>query len=92
MTAKKLVKYVDYLQDSKAKIEQEYASVGKIAQKQLELKITEEEVALAQANNKIREAKSSYPFNADAIVEAIDDVDILERRIEQLKIIAEELF
>jgi len=85
-------KYIDYLKDSKKKLADEHVHVAKIAEKQLDLVITQQEVELAKSEERIRAAKSNYPFNVDTIIEAIDDQDILARRISQLQEIAKELF
>jgi len=66
--------------------------VAKKAHKDLEVKILDVEQSIAQSELTIQEQKSANPANWDAIIDAIDDKSLLEKRLQQLKELEEELF
>lgn len=66
--------------------------VAKKAHKDLEVKILDVEQSIAQADLTIQEQKSANPADWEKIVDAIDDKNLLEKRLQQLKELEKELF
>lgn len=64
----------------------------KKAEKDLEQKILDVEQKIAEANCTIEEKKCIYPADWDAIIKAIDNKDLLERKLTQLNDLKKELF
>lgn len=64
----------------------------KETRKKGELKIAELESKLAEEDQKIQEIAANYPLDFDKLANALDERDLVERRIEQLEKIIETLF
>jgi hypothetical protein len=65
---------------------------AKKAKKDLEMKILEIEQKVAEAEQTINSEKSANPVNWEKIGKAIDDKEILERRLKQFKALETEMF
>lgn len=61
-------------------------------QKQLELKIIELESEIAKNELTIEEQKSANPINWDKLINAINERDLNNRKLTQLKALSTELF
>lgn len=62
------------------------------ARLQVEGKINDYELKIAECDLRIEEIKSAHPLQIDTLTEALDDKAITERKLEQLRDINEELF
>lgn len=62
------------------------------AHKQLEKEIIEIEEEIASLELKVEEAKGKHPFELDTILDAIDDLAIQNRKLQQAKELMTELF
>lgn len=60
--------------------------------KQLEQWILEKEIAIAELEYRIQEAKGSKDLNVDCILDKIDDLELLQRRLKQGEDLMLELF
>lgn len=61
-------------------------------EKELEMKIIEVEQSIANHDLTIEEQKSKHPIDWEALIDAIDDKEIKERKLNQLKELQNELF
>jgi hypothetical protein len=86
------MKYVDLLKKEKVSTAEDYRHIAAVAEKELELTITKQEVELAKANEVIHKSKVSAPLDTNGIVDALNSKELLERRIKQLKSLKLELF
>jgi len=60
--------------------------------KNLEMKILELEQEVAQDNLTLQEEKSKCPINWDKVIDAIDNLELNKRKLEQLENLQKELF
>lgn len=66
--------------------------IAKKAHKDLEVKILDIEQKIAEAEQTINDCKSANPANWDKIGKAIDEKQLLERRLKQFQDLEQELF
>lgn len=89
----KLTPYKEILKFSKEKIQDALAPIRAVqAKKQAELKIAELDEKIATKESHIQEICSSHPLNFDKLIEAQDELCLMERRKKQLEKIIKELF
>ena len=60
--------------------------------KKLELKVAELEEKRANLAAKVEESCSKYPLDIDAVVDAMDEVALVERKVSQCQQLIEDLF
>jgi len=61
-------------------------------QKKLELKILTIEQQIASSTLKVEECKSAYPVQWDKLLDAIDDMELLKRKLKLLQELQFEMF
>lgn len=88
-----LMKYQDVLVLCKEKIQEKMAPLrAREMRKQGELEICKLETLISTKEQAIQEAASEYPINFTKVLDAIDELQLTERRKEQFEKIIEELF
>jgi hypothetical protein len=60
--------------------------------KKAELEICKLDSTIAEKEQKIQEFASEYPINFDKMIDAIDELELINRRKEQFEKIIEEMF
>jgi hypothetical protein len=86
-----LIKYSEVIKLAKEKINEAMAPLReREMKKKAELEIAKIEGFLAEKEQAIQELAAKYPIDYDKLIEALDDLDLTNRRKEQFtKIIAE---
>jgi len=88
-----LMKYSDILVLAKDKIKEVMAPLrAREMKKKAELEVAKIEGYIAEKEQKIQEYASAYPIDFDKLIEAIDDLELTNRRKEQFEKIINEMF
>lgn len=88
-----LQKYKDLIAMAKDKITETMAPLRATEMKaKAELEIAKIESSIAEKEQKINELSAQYPINFDAMIDAIDDLDLVKRRKTQFQKIIDEMF
>ncbi len=88
-----LMKYKDVLALAKEKINEAKAPFrAREMSKKAELEVCKLESTIADREQKIHELSSEYPINFDKLIDAIDDLDLTQRRKDQFERIIDEMF
>lgn len=88
-----LMKYRDVLISCKEKITEKLAPLRVNEQrKKAELEVCKLEGTIAEKEQKIAELASEYPIKFDKLLDAIDDLELTQRRKEQFERIIAEMF
>ena len=88
-----LMKYKDMLVLCKEKINEAKAPLrAKEMRKKAELEVCKLESVLADREQKINELSSEYPVKFDALLDAIDELELTQRRKEQFERVITEMF
>ncbi len=88
-----LIKYKELLVLAKDKIKEVMAPLRAREMKiKAELEIAKLESTIAEKEQKIQEYASEYPINFDKLIDALDDLELTQRRKEQFGKIVEEMF
>ncbi len=88
----KIPKYLDVLKNSEAAQDEMHSLNAQEMSKQLELEVTKVDKRIFTEQGKILRAVSEYPINFDAVLNGIDEVELLERRRRQLVELGKQLF
>lgn len=87
------MKHIDLIKQTKDVIDGIKAPfISKKAEKGLEMQILEVQEKVASADVTIQEEKSEKSPDWDKIINAIDQKELLERKLRQLEAVKEELF
>jgi hypothetical protein len=88
-----LMKYKDILALAKEKIAEAKAPLrAREMRKKAELEVCKLESILADREQKIQELSSQYPIDFDRLLDAIDDLELTQRRKEQFEKVINDLF
>ncbi len=88
-----LMKYKDILVLCKEKINEAKAPLrAREMRKKAELEVCKLESVLADREQKINELSSEYPVKFDALLDAIDELELTQRRKEQFERVIAEMF
>lgn len=88
-----LMKYKDMLVLCKEKINEAKAPLrAREMRKKAELEVCKLESVLADREQKINELSSEYPVKFDALLDAIDELELTQRRKEQFERVITEMF
>ncbi len=88
-----LMKYKDVLALCKEKINEAKAPLrAREMRKKAELEVCKLESVLADREQKIQELSSEYPIKFDALLDAIDELELTQRRKEQFERVITEMF
>lgn len=88
-----LMKYKDVLALCKEKINEAKAPLrAREMRKKAELEVCKLESVLADREQKIQELSSEYPIKFDALLDAIDELELTQRRKEQFEKVITEMF
>lgn len=88
-----LMKYKDVLALCKEKINEAKAPLrAREMRKKAELEVCKLESVLADREQKINELASEYPIKFDKLLDAIDDLELTQRRKEQFEKVIGEMF
>jgi hypothetical protein len=88
-----LIKYKDVLLLCKEKVKEAMAPLrAREMKKKAELEICKLDSTIAEKEQKIQEFASEYPINFDKMIDAIDELELINRRKEQFEKIIEEMF
>ena len=88
-----LPKYKDIMALAKDKVQEFMAPLrANEMKKKGELEICKIDGSIAEQEQKIQELCAEYPVNYDRIIDAIDELDLMNRRKEQFAKIIDELF
>lgn len=88
-----LMKYKEVLALCKEKINEAKAPLrAREMRKKAELEVCKLESVLADREQKINELSSEYPIKFDALLDAIDELELTQRRKEQFEKVIEEMF
>lgn len=88
-----LMKYKDVLALCKEKINEAKAPLrAREMRKKAELEVCKLESVLADREQKINELSSEYPIKFDKLLDAIDDLELTQRRKEQFEKVIGEMF
>lgn len=88
-----LMKYKDLLVLAKEKISAAMAPLrAKEMKKKAELEMCKLESVIAEKEQKIQEHATEYPINFDRLIDAMDDLELNKRRLEQFERIVKEMF
>ncbi len=88
-----LMKYSEVLTLCKEKITAAMAPLrAREMKKKAELEIAKLESAIGEKEQKIQEYASTYPIDFDAMIRAIDELDLTKRRKKQFDVIVDEMF
>ncbi len=88
-----LMKYKDVLVLAKEKVKEAIAPLrAKEMKKKAELEVCKLESTIAEKEQKIQECASEYPINFDKLIDAIDELELTQRRKEQFERIINEMF
>lgn len=88
-----LMKYSDVLKLCKEKVAETMAPLrAKEMKKKGELEVAQLESKLAQEDQKVQEIATKYPLDFNALSDALDERDLVERRRDQLVTILKDLF
>jgi hypothetical protein len=88
-----LMKYKDVLALAKEKIAEAKAPLrAKEMKKKAELEVCKLESTIADREHKIHEYASQYPIDFDKLLDAIDELELTQRRKEQFERIINEMF
>lgn len=88
-----LMKYKDVLALCKEKINESKAPLrAKEMRKKAELEVCKLESILADREQKIQELSSEYPIKFDELLDAIDELELTQRRKEQFERVITEMF
>ena len=88
-----LIKYKDFLTLCKEKMAEAVAPLRvREMRKKAELELCKLESSIAEKEQSIHELGSSYPVYFDALIDAIDELDLTIRRKEQFEKIISEMF
>ena len=86
-------KYIDLIKSSKEILDDIKAHfIAKKNEKQLEMEILKIEEQIADRELKVQSAKSDKEVVWNKVGEAIDDLELLRRRLKQFQALKEELF
>jgi len=89
----KLLKYKEVLSHSKEKVEEAKVPYRvKEMKKHAELKQLEIESDIATQEQRIHTKCSAYPMDFENLVQAIDNLELLKRRLEQYNAIISQMF
>jgi hypothetical protein len=88
-----LMKYKDIIVLAKEKIKEAMAPLrAREMQKNAELEIARLEGKIAEKEQLIQELAAEYPIDFDKLINALDDLELTKRRMEQFGKIIEEMF
>lgn len=88
-----LLKYKDVLILCKDKIKEVMAPLrAREMRKKAELEVCKLESTIAEKEQKIQECASEYPINFDRLIDALDELELTNRRKEQFERIIAEMF
>lgn len=88
-----LLKYSDVLTLAKDKIKEVMAPLrAREMKKKAELEVAKLEGIIAEKEQKIQEYASEYPIEFDKLLDALDDLQLTERKKAQFVKIIEEMF
>lgn len=88
-----LMKYSDILVLAKDKIKEVMAPLrAREMRKKAELEIAKLESIVAEKEQKIQECASAYPVDFDKLIDALDDLELTRRKVNQLGEIVKEMF
>lgn len=88
-----LMKYKDVLVLAKEKVKEAMAPLrAREMKKKAELEVCKMDSAIAEKEQKIQECASEYPINFDKLMDSIDELELTQRRKEQLERIIKEMF
>ena len=88
-----LMKYKDILAMAKEKIDEMKAPLrAKEMCKKAELEVCKLESTIADREQKIQELSSKYPVDFDALLDALDDLELTQRRKEQFEKLIGQMF
>lgn len=88
-----LMKYKDVLILAKEKVKEAMAPLrAREMRKKAELEVCKLESTIAEKEQKIQECASEYPINFDKLIDAIDELELTQRRKEQFERIINEMF
>jgi hypothetical protein len=88
-----LMKYTEVLALAKDKIKEVMAPLrAREMKKKAELEIAKLEGFIAEKEQKIQEYASTYPVDFDRMIDALDDLELTKRRMEQFEKIIKEMF
>lgn len=89
----KLLPYTKLLKYSKEKINEALAPIrANQAKKQCELKIAEMDEKIASAEADIQEICSKHPFDPEGVIDALDELALMERKKKQFGKLIEDMF
>lgn len=87
------LKYKDVLVLCKEKVKEAIAPLrAKEMKKKAELEMCKLDSTIAEKEQAIQELACQYPLNFDAIIEALDDLELTKRRKDQFEDIINEMF
>lgn len=88
-----LMKYKDVLALAKEKINEAKAPFrAREMSKKAELEVCKLESTIADREQRIHELSSEYPINFDALIDALDELELTRRRKDQFQQIITEMF
>jgi hypothetical protein len=88
-----LMKYKEILTCAKEAIKEAMAPLRvREMRKKAELEACKLDSSIAEKEQRIQEYASEYPINFDALIDAIDELDLVKRRKEQFDNIINEMF
>lgn len=88
-----LIKYKELLVLAKDKVKEVMAPLrAREMRIKAELEIAKLESTIAEKEQKIQEYASEYPINFDRLIDALDDLELTQRRKEQFSKIVQEMF
>lgn len=88
-----LMKYKDVLATCKEKLDEAMAPLrAKEMKKKAELEICKLESLIAEREQKVQEYGSKYPIDFESMLDALDELELTQRRKEQFEQIVSELF
>lgn len=88
-----LMKYSDILVLAKDKIKEAMAPLrAREMRKKAELEACKLDSTIAEKEQAIQELASEYPINFDKLIDAIDDLELIQRRKVQFEKIINEMF
>lgn len=88
-----LMKYRDILSLAKEKVAEAKAPLrAKEMRKKAELEVCKLESTIADREQKIQDLSSEYPINFENLLDAIDELELTQRRKEQFEKVILEMF
>lgn len=89
----KLIKYKDVLALCKEKINEAKAPFrSREMSKKAELEVCKLESLIADREQKIQELSAEYPINFEGLINALDELELTQRRKKQFESILQEMF